>query len=327
MNAMIAIISDTWRQSRQQIVFLIMCGLLLVTAVAGSLLVKKTVDENGEDRVGFAWKTEESAVVLEEIWVASYANTLVVDSGETLDPMAAVDDPEAYEERMEAFRTAVEAKDSTPPARRATETYLTFVCSTIYAISMLLFIGASAGYFPNMLEAGGVDIVVSKPIRRYQIYLGKYLGGLALLAAALVGTYFIVFVGVGLRTGQWVGSLFLVLPLQLLTAAVLYGILAAIGTISRNATLSIIVGYAFYLVVDTIIGFVIQAGQAGLFGDVGDVIAKIRWVLPNFKVLKANSVASVLNMPAMEWQPFIVAAAWLGLTLGLGIWKFSKTDY
>lgn len=327
MNAMLAIIGDTWRQSRQQIVFLIMCGLLLVTAITGSLLCKQVVDEDGTERVGFAWQTEESAEFLEEIWVVSYANTLVVDSGEQLDPMAAMEDPDAYEERMQAFRAAVEKKDSTSPARRATETYLTFVCSAIYAISMLLFIGASAGYFPNMLESGGVDIVVSKPIRRYQIYLGKYIGGLALFSAALVTTYFIVFVGVGLRTGEWVGSLFLVLPLQLLAAAVLYGILAAIGTISRNATLSIIVGYAFYLVVDSIIGFAIQAGQAGLFGDIGSVIAKIRWILPNFKLLKANSVASVLNMPAMDWQPFIVATAWLGLTLGLGIWKFSKSDY
>jgi ABC-type transport system involved in multi-copper enzyme maturation permease subunit len=200
----------------------------------------------------------------------------------------------------------------------------------IFSLSMILFLAACAGYYPAMLEAGAIDIVLAKPIDRLRVFLGKYVGGLALYAAAIAVTYLILFVGIGMRTGVWHAGIFLVMPLQIVAAAVLYAILAALGVVSRSSTLCLVVGLAFYLVIDMIVGALITFEQMGAFTELPaleKISVVLRYTLPNFGMLKANAAASVLNIPVMQWQPFVVAAAWLVGALAFGYWRFSRTDY
>lgn len=328
MTAIRAIVMDTWRQSRQQIVFVIMLVVLAVVAIATIALPKRIVDASGEERVAMTW-SDEPAEFLEEQWTMVYAQTLLVEAEDRVDPF----DPEAavrMAERMEAMGQAADAEADTPRLRRGVEFLLMTVASGVFSISMILFLAACAGYFPAMLEAGAIDIVLAKPVDRLRIFLAKYAGGLALYAAAIAATYLLVFVGVGVRTGVWHAGLFLVLPLQIFSAAVLYAILAALGVSTRSSTLCLVVGLAFYLVVDMVVGLVIQFGQLGVFEEL-PALARfaeiLRWTLPNFGLLKTNAAASVLNIPVMEWQPFLVAAAWLVLSLAVGWWRFARADY
>ena len=327
MNALWAIVIDTWRQSRQQAVFLIMLGILALIAILATAL-PKPIEDGGETRIGFVW-SDQPTYELEEAWTAIYAQTLVLNSGEPVDMM----DPDALAERneqmMEAFDEAV-AKVDVPPAQRSMEVIVYGIASAVFSISMILFLAACSGYFPNMLEAGAVDIVLARPIDRLRIFLGKYLGGMALYAAAITAVYFLIFLGVGVRTGVWVSRIFLAVPLQIFAAGVLYAILAALGVIRRSATLCMVVGLLFYLVVDSILGSLMQMQRMNVFTEMPwlDGIAKtMRHTLPNFGMLKESATASVLNMPLMDWQPILVAAAWLVLALALGYWRFNKTDY
>ncbi len=328
MIAFWAIVLDTWRQSRQQVVFIIMLIVLAVIAIAGVVLPKQIVDEAGEERVAFIW-SDEPADLLEEQWTAVYAQTLLLEQDERLDPF---DEESAVRmaERMNAMMEAADAEADTPRLRRGVEFFLMSLASGIFSLSMILFLAACSGYYPAMLEAGAIDIVLAKPIDRLRIFLGKYVGGLALYTAAITITYAILFVGVGFRTGVWHAGIFLVLPLQVLAAAVLYAILAALGVVSRSSTLCLVVGLGFYIVVDMIVGALITFQQMGAFAEwplLEKVTMVMRYTLPNFGVMKANASASVLNIPIMEWQPFLVAAAWLLGALAFGYWRFSRTDY
>lgn len=327
MNALRAIVIDTWKQSRQQAVFLVMLALLAVMGL-GAVIVPQPFDQpDGSTRVGFVWSDEPSPL-LEEMWAGIYVQTLLIDGGQAPDLL----DPEAAEESRDAFEEAaqkVEAMD-VPMDQRAVESMLSLLTSFVFTLSMLLFLAACSGYYPNMLEAGAVDIVLARPVDRLRIFLGKYVGGLALYGAAILALYVFVYIGVGLRTGVWAWRLFLAIPLQIFSAGVLYAILAALGVIKRSATLCMVVGLLFYLVVDSVVGGLIQAQRMGMFAEMpwmDGIAGTMRATLPNFDLLKANATASVLNMPLMEWQPFLVASAWLLLALGIGYWRFSKTDY
>ena len=48
-------------------------------------------------------------------------------------------------------------------------------------LGLLLAIIATAGFFPAWLERGAIDVAVSKPVRRGQLFLGRYLGGMAFI--------------------------------------------------------------------------------------------------------------------------------------------------
>ncbi len=328
MSAFLAIVVDTWRQSKQQVVFLILIGLLLFTAAVLIIVPKVHVDSKGNRALGMIF-SHEPTEFLEEAWIRAYATTLMIQSGESINPFT----PEGQEfqkSQKEAMNRAQAMAEDIPPYQRSVEMWIHIGANAIFTISMVLFIAACAGYFPNLLSAGAVDLVLAKPLSRGRILLGKYVGGLALYSVAIIATYLVIYVGLGLRTGVWHSKVFLAVPLQIYSAAVLFAILAWIGILGRSTALAMILGYFFYLVVDSALGALMMAQRLGTFEKIEwlDKIAEtMRFLLPNFELLKGLSTASVLNIPAFEWSPILVAAMWLLLTLGLGYLRFRRADY
>ncbi|MBN2498105.1 MAG: ABC transporter permease subunit [Deltaproteobacteria bacterium] len=328
MNALWVIFVDTWRQSRQQVVLIVL--LVLLALMAGAwIALPRTIDGPGEPaRIGL-WISEGPADFLEELWVGTCAQARLQREGERFDA-ADLLDAGRLELRLGAAKAEIRLHDTTPQPRRVVEILFYLLAQLIFTLSMLLFIGASAGYFPGMLEAGAIEALLARPISRLQVFAGKYVGGLALYTVAISATYLIVFVGIGLRTGVWHTGVFFVLPLQVFTAAVLYALLAALGVATRNGLLCLLVGLGFYLVVDTALATLLQLEELGVFAESSawGVAADVLYFgLPNFGLLKSHACASVLAAPSVAWPPFAVAAAWLLLALAFGTWKFRRTDY
>jgi hypothetical protein len=53
----------------------------------------------------------------------------------------------------------------------------------------------------------------------------------------------------------------------------------------------------------------------------------IKMTFPNFSLMRNSAEASVCNVPIVEWQPTIVAFAWLGLLLFTSYSRFRRTDF
>ena len=66
MNAILGIVIDTWRQSRQQVVFMIMLGLLLITSITAVVLANP-VDVTDEFALP-QWTIDEDADQPDEPW-------------------------------------------------------------------------------------------------------------------------------------------------------------------------------------------------------------------------------------------------------------------
>ncbi|MFV8749059.1 ABC transporter permease subunit [Nannocystaceae bacterium ST9] len=325
MTAMWAIIVDTWRQSRQQVVFIIMVGLLWLIALAAVVVAQpvEVRDEDGHvsEHVGLIG-TEDSHLFLEEAWIGLYSSTLMFqyEGDERPDPFG----EEGQKLQSDLLEAANEAA-RIDPKRRGVEVLLFGVATMVFSLSMMLFIAAASGYFPAMLESGAIDIVLAKPLERWKIYLGKYLGGLALYAVAVASTYLLLFVGIGVRTGVWHGALALVLPMQLFAAATLFALLGLLGVVSRSTSLGMTLGYVYYLVVDSIVSVLTMFPfQVAWMQNLQKFL---RAFVPNFDQIKSAAIYSVINVPAIDWQPIAVAASWLLISLGLGYAKFHRTDY
>ncbi|PRP94162.1 ABC-2 family transporter protein [Enhygromyxa salina] len=326
LRALWPFVADTWRQSRQQVVFLIMLGMLALTvAVAVGLThVVETTDDEGDtvETIGLRG-FDDSGEALSMAWVSLYSSAIAsdyVEDGEMPDPFS--EEGQALQEELLA---AADVEARKQPKRKGAEVVVYATSFTLYAISMLLFIAACAGYFPAMLEAGAVDIVLAKPIERWKIFLGKYLGGLALFSAALVGAYTLLFLGLGASTGVWHLAVFRVLPLQLLSAATLFSVIGLLGIARRSTSLAMIVGYVYYLVVDKVVKVLLFLPFGG---DSWQRIQKgLRWVIPNFVDVRDTALLSIINPPSLHWQPIVVMLAWLVLALGAGYWLFHRRDY
>src|SRR5262249_16526469 len=52
----------------------------------------------------------------------------------------------------------------------------------LYGFGLFLAVFASAGLIPTIFEPGRIELLLSKPVRRYHVLLGRYLGNVLVIA-------------------------------------------------------------------------------------------------------------------------------------------------
>jgi ABC-type transport system involved in multi-copper enzyme maturation permease subunit len=379
VNAFLAIVGDTWRQSKQQIVFFLMIGVMVLVSVVFAIAPKKVTTKDGAEVLGLFFQDPgEGTTDLADRWDEAYRAALATELGydkklekpaedlaksreayfkavaaadaakssppAELEPLERTRDgaQKDLEQRLadvkviqdeyikEADRLMAERAPGMTPVKKGVELWMSTFAGWLFTLSMLGFIAACSGYYPNMLAAGAVDVLVSKPTGRHVIFFGKYVGGLVLYTGVLLVCYLITFVGVGIRTGVWHGNVFAATTLTLFSVALLYAIVGAIGVLTRSTAFSLVIGYIFYLVVDSVLGIVQSLAKLRLADDfpaLKSVGEFARVVFPGFGRLKDAVGASVLHVPIFEGQVLAVASVWLVACLGLAYWRFNSTDF
>lgn len=109
------------------------------------------------------------------------------------------------------------------------------------SVGMILSIIATAGFLPHLLEKGSIEIVVSKPIARWKLFLGRYLGGVSFVffhATVFVGLTFLV---AGVRWGVWLPGYLFAIPLVTLLFSFLYCISALAAVLTRGTVTAVLV--------------------------------------------------------------------------------------
>jgi hypothetical protein len=102
------------------------------------------------------------------------------------------------------------------------------------ALGLLLCLTWTAGFLPTFLEPGAAGVLLSKPVPRWWLLLGKYAGVLG-----FVGFQAVVFVGgtwaaLGIATGMWIPEYLLCIPLLLVHFAVMYSVSALLAVCTRS---------------------------------------------------------------------------------------------
>ncbi len=101
---------------------------------------------------------------------------------------------------------------------------------------------------PRMLEAGSIDLLLSKPVSRSGLFLSRFAGGCAfilLVTSVLVCGLWVI---VGTRLGIWNSGLLWTIPVFVFVFAVYFSVSALAGVLWRNAIVSIVVSLVFWVV-------------------------------------------------------------------------------
>lgn len=377
MNAFLAIVHDTWRQSKHQwvlIVLIILMGIMSVFAVAAPEV--RTAPDGNEFLTVF-WARDTDQKGLELGWEGNYADVLkdevnfyeeekqhrkeldaMMDDRDELsyrletlkaqDPDNAEveklrDQLRAHDQQIDRFmrggrakrlqtlerveRLIAERTADMPRMEKGVEFWLAGMATAIFMLSMLGFIAACSVYIPNMLEHGSIDLVLSQPIRRWQVYFGKYVGGLMLYSAALTAIYIFIFVGIGLRSGVWHWSFFGALPMTIFSLALLYSIIAWVGLWTRSTAMAMVVGYVYYLVIDSAVGHMEDLPFIEDFPAINQMSQVLKYTFPSFVWLRESAEAAVFSVNVFPWQHVLVGALWLFICLATSYNRFRINDY
>ena len=212
-------------------------------------------------------------------------------------------------------------------AEKIADVFKIAIISPLFVGGLFLSIFSASSFIPSMLEKGTVDLLLSKPISRAQIILGKFFGGFAVvfvnLAYIIIGLWFLL----GLKFGVWAPSILLSIVIISFTFAVLYSLIILVGILTRSSILAMMLSYLIFFVLSPVLVF---RDKISILLDnkfVEYLLDGLYYLIPkttelsniNFNLMQGNGID--------DYQPLISSFLFMILTLALSIIIFSKKDY
>lgn len=200
------------------------------------------------------------------------------------------------------------------------------IAMILYFAGMALSVFASAGLVSAVFEPGRIELLLSKPVSRAHLLLGRYLGNVLVVAANilyLVAGSWIVF---GVKTSIW-GAGFLVSSLcTIFIFSVLLAVLVLIGVLWDSSAVAIMVTFAIMIITP------ILAQKATierlLSSEWSRVVVRVLYyVLPKTSDVSVIIRHLILNQPVESWMPVWSTALFGAVVLGLGLWRFQRRSF
>ncbi|MHB1689017.1 MAG: ABC transporter permease [Ignavibacteriaceae bacterium] len=201
--------------------------------------------------------------------------------------------------------------------------------SPLTLICLLLSIFSSASFIPIMLEKGNIDLLLSKPISRDQLLLGKYFGGILVvflnIAFLILGVWLIFSIKFSIWNFEFLLTIFTITFIF----SVLYSIIVLFGVITKSSTLGMMIAYLLFLIVSPVLytakfklGVLIQ--NSFLKG----LIDFVYYLLPKTSELMGKTNYDLASGKGItNYQPIVTSFLFLILTLGISVAIFRKKDF
>lgn len=116
----------------------------------------------------------------------------------------------------------------------------------VMSIGLLIAILVTANMIPDMFEPGSLNLLLSKPISRWGLYVSKFIGGCVFIALCAGYLFIGVWLWMGLALGVWDRAMLLSIPLYIIVFAIYFSISALVGLLYRSPTVSVILTLLFW---------------------------------------------------------------------------------
>jgi ABC-2 type transport system permease protein len=200
------------------------------------------------------------------------------------------------------------------------------VAAFLFTAGLFLSIFASAGLIPTVFEPGRIELLLSKPVSRTRLLLGRYLGTLAVIGANMFYLVAGVWLVLGAKTHIWDPNFLLAAALALFAFAVILAVVLAVAVTSGSAVLATMVSYFFVLMSPLLAQ---HERLAPLFRRqwARDVMKWLYYAFPKVFDLGNMARLALEGKAFTTWMPVWSSALFAGLMLAAGLWAFARKDY
>jgi len=112
---------------------------------------------------------------------------------------------------------------------------------------LLMALVWTAGFIPTFLEPGAASVLLAKPIARWHLLLGKYIGVLTFVGFQVVLFVVLTWLALGLRTHVWGTTYWWCIPLLLLQFAIFYSFSVVLAVVTRSTVACVFGSVLFWL--------------------------------------------------------------------------------
>ncbi len=196
----------------------------------------------------------------------------------------------------------------------------------LYTAGMLLAVLASAGLIPSIFEPGRIELLLSKPVSRYHILLGRYLGNLLVVAFNVFYLILSVWIILGIKTGIWMSAFLISGLLTVFIFSVLLTVVVLIGVVWESAAVATIVTFALMIL------SVILAQKNTLERLLSsewqrNVVRFFYYAFPKIVDVGGIGRKLILGTAVESWMPVWSTALFGIVLLSASLLIFSKRDY
>jgi ABC-type transport system involved in multi-copper enzyme maturation permease subunit len=191
-------------------------------------------------------------------------------------------------------------------------------------IFMALF--ATSSLVPTLLQPGFIDLFVSKPISRFTILAGRYVGGVAIAAFNILYLIFFSWLILSIKTGFWNWSFLLGGVLIVLTFAILYSIMTLLGLLTRSGPFSLMITYLIIFFSPLLIqrNKIYALLSSKIYGYLLD---GLYYFLPKPTELGDITQEVVRGAAVASWMPLWTSLFFAGVMLAVSGFIFQKKNF
>ncbi len=200
------------------------------------------------------------------------------------------------------------------------------ISTFLYTWGLFLAVFASSGLIPSVLEPGRIELLLSKPVRRWQILLGRYVGNLLVVTLNIAYLVFGVWTILGVKTGIWSRSFLFAIVTAVFLFAVLLTVVVLIGVIFESAALATMVCAA--LMITSPILAQTKLMERLLSSEWSRRVWRtLYYALPKVFDIGRMTLDKVRGNEIKDYMPMWSSAIFAAVVLIAGIWVFSRRDF
>lgn len=200
------------------------------------------------------------------------------------------------------------------------------IAMIMYFAGMALSCFASAGLVSGVFEQGRIELLLSKPVSRVHLLLGRYAGNVLVVAANIVYLVFGSWIIFGIKTGVWGAGFPLSSLCTIFIFCVLLAVIVLVGVLWDSAAIAIMVSFAIMIVTPilaqkTLIERLLSSEWSR------NVERVLYYVLPKTSDISLIIWNMSLNQPVTSWMPVWSTAIFGAAVLALGLWRFERRSF
>ena len=200
------------------------------------------------------------------------------------------------------------------------------VAAFLYTFGMLLALFASATLMPSILEPGRIELLLSKPVSRPHLILGRYLGNLLVVSVNVAWLFAGVWLVLGWKTRIWHTGFLWAIVTTIAAYAVLLAVIVLVSVLWESAALATMIPVA--LVIMSPILAQRETMEKLLSSDLSRRIWNVfYYVVPKIYEIGRITRRFTFGQPVDDWMPLWSSAVFGAFVLAAGIWIFAKRDY
>jgi ABC-type transport system involved in multi-copper enzyme maturation permease subunit len=200
------------------------------------------------------------------------------------------------------------------------------IAAFLYTAGMFLAVFASAGLIPTVFEPGRIELLLSKPVERYHILFGRYLGNVLVIAANVFYLVLAVWIIFGVKTAVWTPGFLWSSAIIVFVFSVLLTVVLLIAVVWESAVVATMVAFAIMLISPIL-------AQQSLLERLltsewsRNTVRVLYYALPKVFDLGRLARALVLGDPVIDWMPVWSSALFGLVALSGSLYAFGRRDY